>query len=527
MQGLAPSTIFQFEGFRLDRRGGLFRRDNTGAFVPIAIGSRALDILGVLIERAGEVVSKDEIVAAVWPETVVEDSNLTVQISKLRRVLDKGRSNGSCIQTVAGRGYRFVAPISLPASGAAAGTTHPAPRLSIVVLPFANLGNNPEQQYFADGIAEDLTTDLSRIPHSFVISCNTAFTYRNKPVDTKQIGRELGVRYVLEGSVRRSGDQLRVTAQLIDAETDGHLWGERFDCNVGDLFALQNDLTSRIAAMLSVELVTAEAARPSENPDALDYVLRGRVALKRPPSRDRYPETISLFERALALDPLSVAAQSYLASTLMERVHGFMSESPAADIARAEGLVGQALAVSPRSPLAHYAKAQALRAQNRFDEALSEYETALAYNRNWTGALNGLGICKLATGSPEAVIPLFEQAIRLSPRDPEIGLYYFQIGRVHLLQSHVDEAILWLEKARAAMPEHVLPHAYLASAYGLEGEAERAAAELAEARRLANDDRYSSLTRLRLLGYWGVPSVRALYETTYFAGLRKAGMPEE
>ena len=147
------------------------------------------------------------------------------------------------------------------------------------MLPFANLSDDPEQQYFADGITEDLTTDLSRIADMFVISRNTAFTYRNKPVDTKQIGRELGVRYVLEGSVRRSGNQVRVNAQLIDAETDAHLWAERFDRDMGDLFALQNEITSRIAVALNLELIAAEAARPTEHPDALDYILRGRAAM--------------------------------------------------------------------------------------------------------------------------------------------------------------------------------------------------------------------------------------------------------
>ena len=165
-------------------------------------------------------------------------------------------------------------PISQPAV---------APRLSIVVLPFANLSNDPEQQYFADGITEDLTTDLSRIADMFVISRNTAFTYQDKRVDTKQIGRELGVRYVLEGSVRRSGNQIRVNAQLIDAETDAHLWAERFDGDTGDLFALQNEITSRIAVALNLELLSAEAARPTERPDVLEYILRGRAAWNKPP----------------------------------------------------------------------------------------------------------------------------------------------------------------------------------------------------------------------------------------------------
>jgi len=229
------------------------------------------------------------------------------------------------------------------------------------VLPFANLSNDPEQQYFADGITEDLTTDLSRIGGMLVISRNTAFTYQGKRVDTKQIGRELCVRYVLEGSVRRLGNRIRVTAQLIDAETDVHLWAERFDGDTSDLFALQDEITARLANALGVELIAAEAIRPSEHPDALDYILRGRAAWNKGPTRDNYAQAISLFERALALDPRSVDAQSWLGYTLAVRVTNLVSESAAADIARAEELIGQVLAACPRSALAHYGKGQVLR----------------------------------------------------------------------------------------------------------------------------------------------------------------------
>jgi DNA-binding winged helix-turn-helix (wHTH) protein len=284
MDSPATDNVFRFAGFRLDRHG-VFRRDERGVFMAMAIGSRALDVLGVLVGRAGDLVSRDEIIAAVWPSTVVEDNNLNMQIAALRRVLDAGLPEGSCIQTVPGRGYRFVAPVtrvepatpsasSLPSgngSGAPStekgqlrgpeaasplgdeapaaaspryrrlragtigtvilalgliaavtawnwrslwsGEARPVPRLSIVILPFANLSNDPEQQYFADGITEDLTTDLSRIADSFVISRNTAFTYKDKPVNAKQIGHDLGVRYVLEGSVQRLGEQVRINAQ--------------------------------------------------------------------------------------------------------------------------------------------------------------------------------------------------------------------------------------------------------------------------------------------------------------------------
>jgi len=332
---------------------------------------------------------------------------------------------------------------------------------------------------------------------------------------------------VLEGSVQRSGNQVRINAQLIDAETDTHLWAERFDRDMGDLFALQNEITGRIANALNLELIRREATRPADHPDAIDYILRGRAAWAKPPSRNKYAEEIGLFEHALALDPRSVEAQSELARALAARVLDEMTDSAAADIARAEELVGQALAASPRSALAHFAKGQVLRMQRRFAEAIPEYETAIASNRNWVNALHALGQCKFFAGSIEETIPLMQQAIRLSPRDPQIGLWYFKIGQVHLLQSRTDEAIVWFEKARSANPEFLFFRRYLASAYALKGETERATAELAEARRLTTDDRYLSIARLKNVGYFGVPKIRALFEATYFAGLREAGVPEE
>ena len=395
------------------------------------------------------------------------------------------------------------------------------------MLPFVNLSNDPEQQYFADGVAGDLTTDLSRIPDMLVISRNTAFTYRDKPVDTKQIGRELGVRYVLEGEVQRSGNRVRVTAQLIDAETDAHLWAERFAGDAGDLLALQEEITNRIAVALDLELVEAAAARPIERLDSRDYILRGRAVRLKSPSRENRAEAVALFEQALALDQNSVGAQSWLAIELTARALDFMTDTAAADIARAEDLAERALAAAPRSSVAHFAKGQVLRAQHRYDEAIPEYETAIALNRNWAHAYSHLGWCKFMTGSMEALIPAQEHAMLLSPRDPQIGLYFSRIGRAHLLQSRTDEAIAWCEKARNATPAAAIFRSFLASGYALRGEAKSAAAELDEARRLVGDDRYSSIARLRAIEAWGVPKVRALFEATYFAGLRKAGVPEE
>jgi TolB-like protein len=314
------------------------------------------------------------------------------------------------------------------------------PRLSIVVLPFTNLSNEPDQQYFADGITEDLTTDLSRIAGMFVISRNTAFTYQGKRVDTKQVGRELGVRYILEGSVRRSGNQVRVNAQLIDAETDAHLWAERFDYTASDLFALQDEVTNRIAITLNLELIGAAAARPTEHPEALDYILRGRATQFKPNSPGLYAEAISLYERALVLDPESVEAQTQLAGALVGRVIDLMTDTAAPDLARAEEVVGQALKAKPRHAKAHLFKGRVLRAQNRWDEAVLEFQTALTLDRNQIWALHYLAQCKMLTGSIEEAIALEQQAIRLSPCEPRIGWWYMVIGTAHLLQSRTDDA---------------------------------------------------------------------------------------
>jgi len=344
-----------------------------------------------------------------------------------------------------------------------------APRLSIVVLPFANLSNDPEQEYFADGITEDLTTDLSRITGSFVIARSTAFTYKGKPIQAKQLGRELGVRYLLEGSVRRSGQQVRVNAQLVDAETGAHLWAERLDRDMGDLFRLQNEITGQIARALQFELEIADARRSTEHPDALDYILRGRVAWARLISRENYDEASSLFERALALDPSAVEAQIGLANTLVGRLIDFPSDEPEVDLQRANEVIARALAVSPNSAWAHYVKGQILRAQLQYEDAAIEYERAIALDRNLANAYAWLGRCKLAIGSVDEVIPLVEYAIRLSPHDRNLAAWYWQIGAVHLLESRTDEAVPWFERARSVHAGFHYIHACLAACYALKG----------------------------------------------------------
>jgi tetratricopeptide (TPR) repeat protein len=243
---------------------------------------------------------------------------------------------------------------------------------------------------------------------------------------------------------------------------------------------------------------------------------------------ENWAEALDFFEKALALEPASVEAQSLLAAMLSARaIYGWTS-SAAADIARAEALIGQALAASPLSPAAHYAKGQLLRAQHRCDEAIPEFETVIAINRNWVGAFAQLGWCKYLTGSIEEAIPFLEQAVRLSPRDRQMDYFAVRVGLVHLLLSRTDEAITWLKRARSARPASPFVHLFLASAHGLKGDAEPAGAELAEVNSLLGPGHAPSIASLgTILGDWWSPKVRGVFETTLFVGLRKAGMPEE
>ncbi len=331
----APVDVFHFGGFLLDPRcGGLFLIDDCGARIPVQIGSRALDVLSVLVGRRGELVSKHEIMDAVWPGTAVEDGNLTVQISALRRVLDRDRPAGSCIQTVPARGYRLVTPVRLASGHSDAGTAMPhhmgvqedtqrAPRLSIVVLPFQNLSGNPKEDYLGDAITDDLTGELSRIPGAFIVARASAYACRHKAEDIRKIGTELGVRYAVEGSVRRIGAILRVNAQLVSAETGANLWSDRFDAEIANLAACQEAIVCRIGSALGIEVVDVESKRSVRerptNPDAFDLVLRAISLQNQPFSMQRNEATRSLYEQALVIDPTSLRAMLGLFRVLVNQ----------------------------------------------------------------------------------------------------------------------------------------------------------------------------------------------------------------
>jgi TolB-like protein/class 3 adenylate cyclase/Tfp pilus assembly protein PilF len=411
-----------------------------------------------------------------------------------------------------------------PAGLMSIGRLNSAPRLSMVVLPFANLSNDPEQEYFVDGITDDLTTDLSRIQGSMVIARNTAFTYKGKHVDARKIGRDLGVRYALEGSVQRAANEVRINVQLVDATSGAQLWAERFDRNIGDLLAVQNEITARIARALQAQLAIAEAGRLVAHPDALDYTLRGRAELTKPIARETYDEAVRDFETALALDPGLADARARLAGVLVVRVLDELSDFPSLDLRRARDLDDRALAAAPNSALAHYVKGQVLRAEARCAEAIPEYESAIALDRSRAPAYAHVGWCKFLSGTLDGAVPAIEQAIRLSPHEPGIAVWYGRIGVMELLQGHTDTALLRLEKARSENPRLPFVHAYLAAAYARKGDTERAAEELGQAQRVSRS--YANLATVKKSIWYDNAKIRALAEVNYFPALRLAGVPE-
>ena len=350
------------------------------------------------------------------------------------------------------------------------------------------MSNDPDQEYFADGIADDLTTDLSRLPGSFVIARNTAFTYKGKPTDVKQIGRDLRVRYVVEGSVRRTGDQVQVNVQLIDTESGAHLWADRFDTDRRDLANAQDEITFRLARMLNVKLVAAEATRSEQrkalDPDARDFVMRGWGWIYRPTSPTTLKEARQAFERALEIDPRSNDARIGLAKALLAAVTD-AAGSASQDVPRAEQLLVEAIERDPNSSQAHDAMgAVRLRQKNRLREMQIELETALALDRNNLSAVRRLGSALINLGEPEACIAQAENALRLGPRDPGVWNSYAHLGVGHLFLNHVDLATDYLIKARAAAPQVWYIHFYLAGALGLKGDLDGGMASLAEGLKL-------------------------------------------
>ncbi len=400
----------------------------------------------------------------------------------------------------------------------------PPPRLSIVVLPFANIGGDPEQEYFVDGVTESLTTDLSRISGSFVIARNTAFTYKGKPVEVKKIGRELNVRYVLEGSVQRGGNRLRVNVQLIDAETGNHLWAERFDRPMADLFDMQDEIVARLANWLGTQLVEAEARRAEQSlrPDSMDLYFQGRACLNKGATAENFAQARGFFERALALDPNNVEALVSEAYGDLRVAATGMTDDPAPRLAAAEAAATKALSLAPNHALAHLRLGSALILSNRVPQGIAECEHALALDQNLAGAHHMIGLAKIALGRAEEAEAHTLEALRLSPRDVMAYNWMNNAAAAMLHLGRDEEAVAGHRRSIQDNRNYPLAHFFLAAALGLLGRLDeaRAAAQAG----LALDPSFT-IRRFRGAALSDNPIYLAQRDRV-LEGLRKAGVPE-
>jgi adenylate cyclase len=526
--------MFQFEGYTLDvARSSLRTADRD-----VELRPKAFEVLRYLVENAGRLVTKGELIQAIWPNVIVTDEALTHCMSEARQAI--GDCGHTIIKTVPRRGYRFAAAVSQIVTNAGA---QPSPvaegkgapsgsdaglglnRPSIVVLPFASLSGDPQQDYFSDGITEDITTELSRFSELLVIARNSAFQYKGKAVDIRQVGRELGARYVLEGSVRRSGDSIRIAAQLIDAVAGTHRWAERYDRELVDVFAVQDELARAIVTILVAHVNRAEIERVLLRPptvwEAYDYYLRGAEAfllyINRRTKASLY-ETRRLFEQSLAMDPDYARAMAMLSRT---HLHAYAEPidgdylSPAA-LDRALELAETAVNLDPRLPQAHAQFGDVLLYKSRHDAAIAEFERAFALNPNFIDFRYARAL--IYTGEPARAIEVLEANMRLDPFQPPIYATSW-VGLANYMLRRYGEAVRLLRECVSRLPNQQYPHLWLASAYAQLGQLEEARAEAAEVLRI--NPAFTIESYKRIFAHKDPEDVEHRLD-----GLRKAGLPE-
>jgi TolB-like protein/Tfp pilus assembly protein PilF len=503
----------------------------------LAVGSRALDLLLLLLRRHGEILSRDEIMDAVWPGSSVEESNLTVQMAALRRILDQVGSAPSCIQTISGRGYRFLPTVTMEVAVAvttdAAVVVHtavpdPRRRPSIMVLPFKNLGDDANSDHLVGAITADLTTDLSRLGGAVVVAYATVGTDEAGLTDGRNMSAGSGACYRIEGSVRGTPDETRVNVQLIDVSTGVHLWAERFDVVPGGTTDVRDEITGRLLRTLSVKLIEDMNSRieavPPQDWTPYDLIVHGRAVASRPMSAVNRSEAMRCFEQALVKDPGSVGARFGIAAVLVSNILEGWSQSVEPDQVRAEQLLLGVLQDDPDFPEGHAYMGMLRRLQGRLSDSMIELEIAIALAPNSAFATGQLGVTLAFVGQPAAAIQQFEKSLRLAPNDRATPVHYSVLGLCQLLLGRTDEAISSLRKARSRNPMLYYTHLLLAAAFGLGGELDEAGAALRQVIELQPEMDSLSAVRAR----WhkrSSPDTGILWEKTVGVGLQRAGLP--
>ena len=514
--------LFEEYAFDTDRRE-LHRGSDA-----VSIAPQVFDLLDYLIRNRERVVSKDDLVNAVWSGRIVSDAALTTRLNAARTAIGDSGEEQRFIKTLPRKGFRFVGPVREaqgPGCAAVSGTPlePPKPALaapdkpSIAVLPFANLSSDPEQEYFADGMVDDIITALSRFKLMFVIARNTSFTYKGKAVDIKQVGRELGVRYVLEGSVRKSAGKVRISGQLIDARTGAHIWADRFEGELADIFALQDVVTESVVSAIQPKMLRTEidlAARRPNDLSAYDLCLRA-VSYLDSGTRAGSAEALRLVSRALEIDPRYGFAATFAAICHFVNVSLGWATDPKSEIAEGLRLLRLALSIDANDPEALSLLGRQTASLFRdYDTAREMVDRAVAFNPNASIAWGDRGWTYLTAGQPEEAIRSFERVIRLSPFDPWLFSTFTGMSIAFIGLGRFDEAVVAAKKAlqknQAFAPAYRCLTAALAH-LGRETEARVAAAALL---RLKPEFRISEWHA----GRW--------QPQMFIDGLRKAGLPE-
>jgi len=511
----SPHAAVRFGEFRLDPRRTEFTRSSR----PVPLRPKTFSLLALFAARPGRVLAKDELLAVLWPKSVATEASLTQCVTELRAVLDD--PGESLIKTVPRRGYRFDAEVLPDAEALAPSQDKP----SIAVLPFQNLSGDPEQEYFADGLAQEIITALSRLRSLLVIARNSSFVYKGRAVDVKQVGRELGVRYLLEGSVRKDGNRVRITGQLVDPLTGAHIWADRFDGELEDIFGLQDRVTASVVGAIapSVEQVEIEGSRrkPTGSLDAYDLYLRGVASYYEFGNRERVSEALRLFRRAIELDPEFALAYAMAADCyVLRKGHSWTTDS-ASEVSEMTRLARRAVELGKDDAFVLGACGWALAyVAHDIDAGAAIVDRALTLYPNLANCWQWGGWTKVWLGKPDEAIARLTVAMRLSPLEPRTPGMQFAIAHAYFFTGRYDEAASWAAKALQARSDLQGALRIDAASNAFAGRLAQAGMSVARLR-----DLYPTLRLSNLRNVLG-PYRRAEDVAKYSKGLRRAGLPE-
>jgi TolB-like protein/cytochrome c-type biogenesis protein CcmH/NrfG len=501
----------------------------------VSIEPQVFDLLVFLMQNRDRVVSKDDLIAAIWDGRIVSESTLTSRINAARKAIGDSGRDQKLIRTIARKGFRFVGDLRSQQAGdespdaaarpaaeigeAPRAIPSPLDRPAIAVLPFTNMSDEPEQEYFSDGISEDIITALSKLRWFYVIARNSSFIYKGKAVHIKQVGDELGVGYVVEGSVRKEGDFVRITAQLNDVSKGSHIWAERYDRSLADVFAVQDEITQAIVTAIEPQLYAAENFRAQrkapDSMDAWDLVMRALSHYWRVTRQDNVVAQ-ALLEKAISIDPNYGQALGLLAASHMFSAHmGWADMAAAIPIAERAALA--AIRSDSEDPWAHYALASVYLFTRCFDDSLAEFELALRLNPGFSPARGYYGVALTYCGRWEEGDLAARHALRLSPRDPFAAVYCGVVAYSQFVGGNYEEAIRMSREALRQRGDFVGAHRVLTAAAAMAGMNQVAKAALQELRRVQPNISLSWLANQ-------MPFKRDVDRECYLEGFRRAGL---